>query len=85
MTSKNKTHGESYSTLYRRWITNLEQQHNKSNNRWYTFKGETKLIPEWARQFGVTDSAIRSRIQRGENPQDVLEMFYNRSLLNEVV
>lgn len=74
-----------YSPSNCRWITNLEQQHNKSNNRWYTFRGETKLVPEWARKFGVTDSMIRSPIRRGKNPEEVLEKFYQRSLLNEVV
>lgn len=63
-----------------RWITNAEQQCNKRNNRWYTFNGKTQLIPAWAKEFGVTDSMIRSRIQKGANPVEVLRMYHERSM-----
>lgn len=55
-----------------RWITKEEQQRNKRNNRYITYKGITQLIPAWAEFFGVTDSTIRSRVRRGETPEAVL-------------
>lgn len=54
-----------------RWVTNAEQQRNKRNNRYYTYNGKTQLIPAWAKEFGVTDSTIRSRIRRGIPPEKV--------------
>lgn len=54
-----------------RWVTSAEQQRNKRNNRYYTYNGKTQLIPTWAKEFGVTDSTIRSRIRRGEKPEKV--------------
>lgn len=54
-----------------RWVPQAEQQRNKRNNRYYTYNGKTQLIPAWAKEFGVTDSTIRSRIRRGEKPEKV--------------
>lgn len=54
-----------------RWVTKADQQRNKRNNRYYTYNGKTQLIPAWAKEFGVTDSTIRSRIRRGEKPEKV--------------
>ena len=61
-----------------RWVSNADQQRNKRNNRYYTYHGKTQLIPAWAEEFGVTDSTIRSRIRRGENPNDVFSMLERR-------
>lgn len=54
-----------------RWATKADQQRNKRNNRYYTYNGKTQLIPAWAKEFGVTDSTIRSRIRRGISPEKV--------------
>lgn len=54
-----------------RWVTKADQQRNKRNNKYYTYNGKTQLIPAWAKEFGVTDSTIRSRIRRGIPPEKV--------------
>lgn len=61
-----------------RWVTNAEQQRNKSNNKRYAFNGKTQLLSQWARDFGVTDSMVRSRIQKGADPIAVLSMYAGR-------
>lgn len=67
-----------YEPLNCRWVSVADQQRNKRNNRYYTYKGKTQLIPAWAAEFGVTDSTIRSRIRRGANPNDVFSQFERR-------
>ncbi len=64
-----------------RWVTPADQQRNKRSNKYYTFRGKTQLIPAWAKEFGVTDSTLRSRIRRGENPQAVFEMFSSKEAI----
>lgn len=48
-----------------RWITNLEQQHNKSNNQFLTYKDKTYCISEWSKITGIKNITIRARIKRG--------------------
>lgn len=44
-----------------RWATKIEQANNKSNNRTYTFNGETHTIAEWAR---ITDMPYKKLWKR---------------------
>ena len=48
-----------------RWITNQEQQHNRRNNHYITFNGETHTITEWARIYGLSENGLVHRIRRG--------------------
>lgn len=48
-----------------RWVTNKEQQLNKSNNRLLTFDGETKTVKEWADTQGLHQRTLGLRIDRG--------------------
>ena len=54
-----------YSPENCRWITNREQQNNKRNNRWLTYNGQTKTIPQWADETGINTSTIHNRISKG--------------------
>lgn len=45
-----------------RWATRHEQAHNKSNNRLLSFKGQTKILADWARDLGVTPGALIHRL-----------------------
>lgn len=47
-----------------RWITIAEQQRNKSNCVYLTYKGETKTIAEWADMFGINRSTLHDRVFR---------------------
>lgn len=42
-----------YSKQNCRWATTREQAQNSRNARWITFNGETKVLSEWARTFGM--------------------------------
>lgn len=47
-----------------RWATRREQQRNRHNNHWLTFRGETKCIADWASEMGTTLATILHRIRR---------------------
>lgn len=44
-----------------RWITNYEQQFNKRNSVFITYKGITKHLYEWSKEFGVPTNVLRKR------------------------
>lgn len=48
-----------------RWITNAEQQSNKSNNRFITFDGRTQTLSQWARETGIRKDTLRLRLKKG--------------------
>lgn len=58
-----------------RWTTMKDQQNNRTNNRRITINGETKTMMQWANHFGVSYSAIQSKIYKGvPDAQAVLEV-----------
>lgn len=53
-----------------RWATVKQQNRNRSNNRYITINGVSKLADEWAAEFGITVSAVRQRyIYRAKKDQ----------------
>ena len=47
------------------WLTNLEQQHNKTNSVTLEYNGKSLCISEWARLLNVPEGTIRARHKRG--------------------
>jgi hypothetical protein len=45
-----------------RWVTNLEQQNNRRNNRYVTAFGKTQSIAAWAREIGINPDTLQARI-----------------------
>lgn len=45
-----------------KWATNKEQSRNRRSNHPLTFKGETKLITEWAEKIGIKRTTLMERI-----------------------
>lgn len=45
-----------------KWITRDAQARNKRNSRKITYKGETKVLAEWARTIGIEHSLLRYRL-----------------------
>lgn len=48
-----------------RWISNNQQQNNKTNNRMIEYKGETKTLKEWAKHLGINYKTLQKRIYQG--------------------
>lgn len=47
-----------------RWVTTAEQHRNQSNNRWITYKGEVKLLTDWAASLGMNPTTLHVRIRK---------------------
>lgn len=47
-----------------RWVNMLVQQNNKTNNRKYTWNGETKTIKQWAEELGIDRTTLTYRIDK---------------------
>lgn len=48
-----------------RWISMKDQQRNRTNNRYITIDGVTKMLCEWGEETGIKPATIASRIKRG--------------------
>lgn len=47
-----------------RWVSQTEQLRNTRINKWYTFKGETLILSEWARKFGMCFGSLKYRVDK---------------------
>lgn len=56
-----------------RWVTNAEQQNNKTNNKRFEYKGKIQNIMQWAKEYGLQFKTLELRLQRGWSIQDALE------------
>lgn len=63
------------------WLPQSQQARNRRNNRKLTFKGETKIVIEWAEYFGIAYTALSMRLHRGWSVEKALTTPYvtNRS------
>lgn len=61
-----------------RWATWTEQARNKSNNIKITFLGTTKLLVEWAEDYGLAPQCLYGRIERGWPESRLLEPSKSR-------
>lgn len=55
-----------------RWVTRVEQQRNKRNNRIITVAGFTGCVTAAAEQFNLPESCLRDRLRRGWAPEDAV-------------
>lgn len=46
-----------------RWATPLEQSNNQRTNVKVTYKGKTMNISQWARELGIAEPTLRSRLK----------------------
>ena len=60
-----------------RWITIEDQQSNRSNNRCYTYNGDTLTISEWARRVGLKEATVRHRLDAGWSFEDAITVIPN--------
>ena len=45
-----------------RWITKAEQQFNKTNTRYFEYKGQKKCLAEWAEIFSMNKPTLYNRV-----------------------
>lgn len=55
-----------------RWVDSKVQNRNKSNNRYLTLNGETKLATDWSKELGIPLSTISTRLKRGWSEEKAL-------------
>lgn len=55
-----------------RWISNAEQQNNRSNNHFVDYKGRTLTIAQWEREMGFPKGFLQGRINAGWKIEDAL-------------
>ena len=67
-----KETGSSYSPGNCRWVTSIQNQNNRGNNKRYEFNGESLTASEWSRRVGIHRSAIKARLNRGWPMHEVL-------------
>jgi len=68
-----------YSKENCRWVTMLEQAHNRVTNRYFTYKGETLVIADWARRIGCSRQALRYRLDKGLTIEDAIKLPFNHA------
>lgn len=61
-----------------RWATPFEQQRNLRNNIHITYKGQTKLAIDWAKETGIPIDLLRQRFHRGMKDDELFAPSYSR-------
>lgn len=68
----------SYDHLYSpdrcRWATKQLQAENKTNVNKLTYQGETRTLKEWSKITGVAYTTIKSRVEKGLKPHEILKL-----------
>ena len=54
-----------------RWISIVDQQNNKNNNRLITYNGETMSITDWSRRTGISRAVIANRLYHNWTPEEI--------------
>lgn len=55
-----------------RWVTMKEQENNRTNNRFITYKNETHTITEWAEKYNITYRNLYYRLKNGYSIEEAL-------------
>jgi len=55
-----------------RWATRKQQALNMRTNIHVTINNETKVLVEWAEQFGLSYSSVHDRYHRGDRGEDLI-------------
>jgi len=48
-----------------RWATNYDQNRNRTNNRFFTINGITKIITDWCIDYNIKITTVYGRLRRG--------------------
>lgn len=61
-----------YSPRNCKWSDNKEQARNRRSNKYMTYDGQTKSLPEWAELYGISQRCLHRRLKRGLSPYEAL-------------
>lgn len=61
-----------YSPENCRWITQKEQQNNRTNNKMITFNGKTQTLSQWAEEIGMKAQTLQKRFEYGWSTERAL-------------
>lgn len=78
-----KNNDKGYSPENCKWATTAEQNRNKRDNRFLTFRGRTQCIKDWAKEIGLTDKGLAHRIDAGWSVEEALTTLKVRQLTPE--
>lgn len=72
-TLERKNNNRGYSPSNCVWADRTAQANNRKSNRRITYNGHTASIAEWSRITGISQSALRKRLEMGWSIGDVIE------------
>lgn len=61
-----------------RWVTHLEQQHNKTNSVILDYNGKSLCISEWAQVLNISASTLYARFHQGLPVEQILNKEDNQ-------
>lgn len=67
-----------YSPSNCRWATKAQQVRNSSATKYYTYKGKTLCIADWAKEKGISKASLYQRLERGIPFEIAIEQPYKR-------
>lgn len=68
-----------------KWSTPKEQARNTRKSVWIEYRGQKRLLVEWADELGLAAGTIKERLRRGYSIEDALnpELFAKRPLFEK--
>ena len=64
-----------YSPENCRWITQQEQVHNLTNNRFVTVNGITKCVTDWCKTLGTSPGAMYKKVHKGSSFEEAVAYY----------
>lgn len=65
---------DGYSPWNCKWSTHKEQQRNKTNSKYYEYKGQTKCVGEWAEIYNLDYDLLLERLSCGWTIEQALNL-----------